>query len=112
MRAQELQSKMDEMRRLYEIELDECQSEVLEQSQKIIKEEMRVNLEQESQTQVQIDEAIKIAVKVGNDEMVASHERALEDAKDFIRNDVKEECDREADYKMYGFMNQYEDMKI
>ena len=32
MRAQELQSKMDEMRRLYEIELDECQSEMLEQS--------------------------------------------------------------------------------
>ena len=28
-RAQERQSKMDEMRRLYEIELDECQSEVL-----------------------------------------------------------------------------------
>ena len=44
--------------------------------------------------------------------MVASHERALEDAKDFIRNHVKEECDREADYKMYGFMSQYEDMKI
>ena len=48
--------KMDEMRRLYEIELDEYQSEVLEQSQKIIKEEMRVTLEQDSHTQVQIDE--------------------------------------------------------
>ena len=49
---------------------------------------------------------------MGNDEIVASHERALENAKDLIRNDVKEECDRETDYKMHGFMSQYEDMKI
>ncbi len=125
----DLELEIDEMERRHRDELNIAKQEVMEQSQKIIMQEMKANADRERKSEGAIDKAVRDAIKetkeemneefeialggmkAAQEEMQQRYEKLVADTKIRVRHEVREEADKEAEVKIHSFMENYEEMK-
>lgn len=120
---------IEELRRHHENDIETSKAEVLEQSQKIILEEMKANAHRERKSEADIEFAVKEAVEKARAEMEEDfeisisgmqaaqedlkkrYEKLVKDTELRVRDEVEMEVKAQYEAKIEAFNEEYEDMK-
>jgi len=120
---------IEELRRHHENDIEASKAEVLEQSQKIILEEMKANAHRERKSEADIEIAVKEAVdkvraemeedfeisisgmQAAQEDLKKRYDKLIKDAESRVREEVEVEAKAQYEAKMEAFNEEYEDMK-
>lgn len=120
---------IDELRRHHENDIEASKAEVLEQSQKIILEEMKANAHRERKSEADIEDAVKEAVEkvraemeedfqisisgmqAAQDDLKKRYDKLVKDAESRVRDEVEVEIKAQYEAKIEAFNEECEDLK-
>ena len=129
---QEVELHIEELRRQHENDLEDSKAAVMEQSQKIILEEMKLNADLDvkmvkseetyefhiqnaiEENERKMNEEFEIALSgmtTAQEEMKARYEKLVEETKIRVRHDVQTEIKDKYDREMASFKDSYDDLK-
>lgn len=126
---QNMEMHIDDLRRHHEEDLEVTKSEVLEQSQRIIMEEMKANAHRERKNEVDIELAVKEAVqkvkfeterdfqislagmKATQADLVKRYEKLIKDAEIRVRHEVEAELKSQYETRTQQLNEEYQEMK-
>jgi len=126
---QELEMLIEELRQEHEDELEETKVEVMEQSQRIILEEMKANadreIKNEESTEIAVQNAVEEATREMNedfeislsgmkavqDEMKERYEKLVEETEIRVKDEVEADVKKRYKSKLASFKDQYGEMK-
>jgi len=123
------EAELNGLRQLHEEEIAAVKEEVMDQSQKIILQEMKVNAERERKYEEAFESRVEQAVdeskeqmsdefdialsgmKATQEEMEAKYKRMLKDTEIRVQDEVFRDASKASDSKVSVFMMQFEEMK-